>query len=39
MTIFGVRNDRIVWQRLYMEEVEEAGAKIDAVVRSLTHTS
>jgi len=39
MTIFGVRNDRIVWQRLYMEEVEEAGARIDAVVRSLTHTS
>jgi len=37
MTIFGVRNGRITWQRLYMEEVEEAGAGIDAVVRSLTH--
>lgn len=37
MTIFGVRNDRITWQRLYMEEVEEAGAGIDAVVRDLTH--
>ncbi len=37
MTVFGVRNGRITWQRLYMEEVEEAGAGIDAVVRSLTH--
>ena len=37
MTIFGVRNGRITWQRLYMEEVEEAGAGIDAVVHSLTH--
>jgi ketosteroid isomerase-like protein len=37
MTVFGVRNGRIAWQRLYMEEVEEAGAGIDAVVRSLTH--
>ena len=37
MTIFGVRDDRIAWQRLYMEEVEQAGARIDAVVQSLTH--
>ena len=37
MTIFGIRNDRITWQRLYMEPVEEAGAGIDAVVRGLTH--
>ena len=37
VSIFGVRNDRITWQRLYMEPVEEAGAGIDAVVRSLTH--
>lgn len=37
MTVFGVRNDRITWQRLYMEEVEEGGAGIDAVVRGLTH--
>ena len=39
MTVFGVRNDRIAWQRLYMEQVEEAGAGIDAVVRDLTHQS
>jgi ketosteroid isomerase-like protein len=37
VTIFGVRNDRIAWGRLYMEEVLEAGAGIDAVVQSLTH--
>lgn len=37
MTVFGVRNGRIAWQRLYMEEVEKAGAGIDAVVQSLTH--
>ena len=37
VTIFGFKNDRITWQRLYMEEVEEAGAGIDATVRSLTH--
>ena len=37
MTVFGIRNGRISWQRLYMEEVQEAGAGIDAVVRRLTH--
>ena len=37
MTIFGIRDERIAWQRLYMEEVEQAGAGIDAVVQSLTH--
>lgn len=39
MTVFGVRNDRIAWQRLYREPVEEAGAGIDAVVNDLTHQS
>lgn len=39
MTVFGVQNGRISWQRLYMEEVQEPGAGIDAVVRSLTHES
>lgn len=37
VTILGFKNDRITWQRLYMEEVEEAGAGIDVVVRGLTH--
>ena len=39
VTICGIRNDRITWMRLYMEEVQEAGAGIDATVRNLTHTS
>ena len=37
VTIFGIRDDRITWGRLYMEAVEETGAGIDAVVRGLTH--
>ena len=32
--VFGVRDGRIAWGRLYMEDVE-AGAGIDAAVRSL----
>ncbi|MGI8909593.1 MAG: nuclear transport factor 2 family protein [Rubrobacteraceae bacterium] len=36
VTLFGVREDRIVWGRLYMEEVEEGGEDIDAAVRSMT---
>lgn len=36
MTRFGVKNDRIAWGRLYMEEVEEAGEDIDAAMRRLT---
>jgi ketosteroid isomerase-like protein len=37
VTIFGIRDDRITWGRLYMEPMEETGAGIDAQVRSLTH--
>ncbi len=37
VTIFGFKNDRITWQRLYLEEVEETGAGINATMRSLTH--
>lgn len=37
MTIFGIQDGRAIWGRLYMEEVQEAGAGIDAVVRDLTH--
>ncbi len=39
VTICRVRNDRIQWMRLYMEEVQVASDGIDATVRSLTHTS
>jgi ketosteroid isomerase-like protein len=37
VTIFGIRDNRVAWGRLYMEPVEEAGPGIDAVVRSLSH--
>jgi ketosteroid isomerase-like protein len=33
--IFGVRDGRIAWGRLYMNEVEEDGADIDATVRRM----
>lgn len=36
VTIFGVRGDRIVWGRLYMEPVEEDGENIDEAMRNLT---
>ena len=35
VTVFEIRNGRIVAGRLYMEEVEEAGADIDQTVRRL----
>jgi ketosteroid isomerase-like protein len=39
VTLFGVRDERIVWGRLYMEETEAAGADIDATMRDLTRQS
>ena len=36
--VMGVRDERIAWGRLYAEEVERAGADIDAVVRRLAGT-
>ena len=39
VTLFGVRNDRIVWGRLYMEETETAGTGIDATMWNLTRPS
>jgi hypothetical protein len=32
VTLFGVRDDRIAWGRLYMEPVEQAGANIDETI-------
>ncbi|RIK44576.1 MAG: nuclear transport factor 2 family protein [Chloroflexi bacterium] len=32
VTIFGVRDERIVWGRLYMEPVQQTGAGIDAQI-------
>jgi hypothetical protein len=34
--IFGIRNDLIIWGRLYMEPVESGGAGIDAQNREIT---
>jgi ketosteroid isomerase-like protein len=36
VTIMGVQEDRIVWARLYMEPVEEAGQDIDEAMRTIT---
>lgn len=36
--ILGIRDDRIAWGRLYLEEVEREGADIDAVVRRMAGT-
>jgi len=35
VTLMGTRNNHIVWGRLYMEEVEEAGEEIDHAVQRL----
>jgi ketosteroid isomerase-like protein len=37
VTIFGVRDNRIAWGRLYMEPVDQAGAGIDAQVKNWAH--
>ena len=34
--VFGVRDDRLAWARLYIEPVEQAGAGIAAAVRDMT---
>ena len=39
VTLFGVRDERIVWGRLYMEETEASGADIDATMQHLTEPS
>lgn len=36
VTLFGVRDNQIVWGRLYMEETEATGADIDATMQDLT---
>ena len=36
--IMGIRDDRIAWGRLYVDEVEREGAGIDAVVRRMAGT-
>ena len=34
--VFGIRDDRVAWARLYVETVEEGGAGIRAAVRGMT---
>jgi hypothetical protein len=36
VTIFGVRDDRVLWGRLYLEDVE-GGQTIDQAVHHMTH--
>jgi len=35
VTIFGIRDDRILWGRLYLEDVEVTGQGIDQAVRRM----
>jgi hypothetical protein len=39
MTIFGIQQDRIVWGRLYLEDVDRSGGNIDQAVRRMTTTA
>jgi len=34
--VFGVRDGRVAWARLYIEPIEQAGAGIEAAVRDIT---
>jgi uncharacterized protein (TIGR02246 family) len=34
--VFGMRDDRVAWARLYVEPVEQQGAGIEAAVRDMT---
>ena len=38
VTIFGIQHDRIVWGRLYLEDVDRSGGNIDQAVRRMTTT-
>ena len=35
VTVFGIREGRVAWARLYMEPIERAGAGIEAAVRDM----
>jgi hypothetical protein len=35
VAIFGVRDDKIAWARLYLEEIETNGGDIDAAVQRM----
>lgn len=35
VTVFGIRDGRVAWARLYMEPIEQAGAGIEAAVQDM----
>jgi hypothetical protein len=39
VTMFGIEEDRLVWGRLYVEQVEEDGQDIDEAMRTITEGS
>ena len=39
VTIFGIQHDRIVWGRLYLEDVDRSGGNIGQAVRRMTTTA
>jgi hypothetical protein len=39
VTIFGIQDDRILWARLYMEDVDYSGENIDQAVQHMTSST
>ena len=39
VTIFGIQRGRILWGRLYMDDIDRSGGNIDQAVRSMTTTA
>ena len=39
VTILGIQHDRIVWGRLYLEDVDRSGGNIDQAVQRMTTTA
>ncbi len=38
-TIFGIKHNRILWGRLYMDDIDRSGGNIDQAVRHMTTTA
>jgi len=39
VTIFGIQHGRILWGRLYLDDIDRSGGNIDQAVRSMTTTA
>ena len=39
VTIFGLQHGRILWGRLYLDDIDRSGGNIDQAVRSMTTTA